>query len=180
MVRILEALHSTTITYYMVQDHSSLHPSCGLLHRFIPQKFLSSLCPLCLNEPDSITHFFYTCVKIQPIWIQIASLFIEQNWQHAIHFFLSDISSAVSHLATFPPHDPSIPLVPSLSTSQIVACVLQAIWSSRWQLIFHYVPFYHGTVSIQAQKYIYEVAAEIDLHSDTLRSHTPQKKKAIS
>ncbi|KAG1039975.1 hypothetical protein G6F43_012394 [Rhizopus delemar] len=158
-------LQSRTIWFKII--HRSI-PHASLLHRFIPQKFLSALCPLCLNESDSITHFFYTCVKIQPIWIQIASLFIEQNWQHAIHFFLSDISSAVSHLATFPPRDPSIPLVPSLSTSQIVACVLQAIWSSRWQLIFHDVPFNHGTVSIQAQKYIYQLAAEIDLHDDAL------------
>ncbi|KAG1533924.1 hypothetical protein G6F51_012371 [Rhizopus arrhizus] len=143
-------------------------PHTSILHRFMPQKFPSALCPLCLTQPDSLLHFFYTCSKIQPVWIQIASLFIEQGWQHVIQFFLSDISSAVAHLSDFPLRDPSIALVPTLSTSQIVACTLQVIWSSRWVFIFQDVPFVPATVALKASTSIYQLANELDLDSDIL------------
>ncbi|KAG0931373.1 hypothetical protein G6F32_011690 [Rhizopus arrhizus] len=143
-------------------------PHTSILHRFMPQNFPSALCPLCLMQPDSLLHFFYTCSKIQPVWIQIASLFIEQGWQHVIQFFLSDISSAVARLSDFPLRDPSIALVPTLSTSQIVACTLQAIWSSRWLFIFQDISFVPATVALKASTSIYQLANELDPDSDIL------------
>jgi hypothetical protein len=119
-----------------------------------------------LQEPDSLIHFFYTCNKIQPVWIKISSLFIDNAWQYTIHHFFSDISAAVTTLSHFPLRDPHISLVPSLSSSQIVACVLQAIWSARWQFIFHSTTFLSDNVFLQTQKLIHLLDAEIRLDDD--------------
>ncbi|KAG1457502.1 hypothetical protein G6F56_006593 [Rhizopus delemar] len=72
--RLSIPLRSRTIWYKIIHR---VIPHTSLLHKFIPQNFPSPLCPLCSLEPDSITHFFYTCQKIQPVWQQISGLFIE-------------------------------------------------------------------------------------------------------
>ncbi|KAG1535866.1 hypothetical protein G6F46_013027 [Rhizopus delemar] len=156
-------LRSRTIWFKIV--HNSI-PHTSFLHLCNIQRFPSPLCPLCLQEPDSLIHFFYTCNKVQPVWIKISSLFIDNAWQYTIHHFLSDISAAVATLSPFPLRDPRISLVPSLSSSQIVACVLQAIWSARWQFIFHFTPFLSDNVFLQAQKLIHLLDAEIRIDED--------------
>ncbi|EIE76089.1 hypothetical protein RO3G_00793 [Rhizopus delemar RA 99-880] len=89
-------LRSRTMWFKIV--HNSI-PHTSFLHLCNIQRFLSPLCPLCLQEPNSLIHFFYICNKIQPVWIKISTLFIDNAWQYTIHHFLSDISAAVTTLS---------------------------------------------------------------------------------
>ncbi|KAG1272851.1 hypothetical protein G6F65_011420 [Rhizopus arrhizus] len=53
-----------------------------------------------------------------------------------------------------PPRDLSLPDAPSLSSFQLVACVLQAIWTCRWQFLFHDTPFTANYVFACAERLI--------------------------
>jgi hypothetical protein len=56
--------------------------------------------------------------------------------------------------------------VPSLSSNQTVPYALQAIWSARWQFVFHSTPFLSDNVSLQAQKLTHILDAETYLDED--------------
>ena len=45
------------------------------LHRWAPQKHLSSLCPLCNQEPETFTHFSSVCTKLHDIRTKAAQTF---------------------------------------------------------------------------------------------------------
>ncbi|KAG0911352.1 hypothetical protein G6F33_007060 [Rhizopus arrhizus] len=137
-------------------------PSGDWTFHFGPELYGSRLSTTQSHTPVSCTYATYN----DSLWIKISSLFIDNAWQYTIHHFLSDISAAVTTLSPFPLRDPHISLVPSLSSSQIVACVLQAIWSARWQFIFHSTPFLSDNVFLQAQKLIHLLDAEIRLDDD--------------
>ncbi|KAI9254793.1 hypothetical protein BY458DRAFT_520625 [Sporodiniella umbellata] len=156
-------LKARTIWYKIL--HRSI-PHTGLLHKFLPTKFQSDLCPLCEKEKDSLIHFLYTYPKIVPVWQQTAHTYFDDNWSPCIWFFLSDLHIAVTHLTAFPPRHPKTTSVIQLSSAQIIACTLQAIWSARWRHIFHQIPFTTSTVFAQTQKLILQLHSELQLCHD--------------
>ncbi|KAI9247744.1 hypothetical protein BY458DRAFT_527012 [Sporodiniella umbellata] len=152
-----------TIWYKIL--HRSI-PHTGLLHKFPPTKFQSDLCPLCKKEKDSLIHFLYACPKIVPVWQQTAHTYFDDNWSPCRWFFLSDLHIAVTHLTAFPLRHLKTTSVIQLSSAQIIACTLQAIWSARWRHISHQIPFATSTVFAQTQKFILQLHSELQLCHD--------------
>ncbi|KAI9269774.1 hypothetical protein BY458DRAFT_490058, partial [Sporodiniella umbellata] len=111
-------------------------------------------------------HFFLTCPKIQPVWGRIAGLFIDENWTKLPDLLASDILIAVSKLSNFPNRDPKITLASSLTTEQIVACVILQIWQARWKFIFHQVPINCQTITQLTEKTIISLNDELCIEKD--------------
>ncbi|KAI9253226.1 hypothetical protein BY458DRAFT_443314, partial [Sporodiniella umbellata] len=151
-------LRARTIWYKIIHKKVA-HTS--LLHRLMPEKFPSPLCPICFFEQDSICHFFFTCQHIQPVWGRIAGLFIDENWVKLPDFLASDILTGVSRLSKFSIRDPKIALAFSSTTEQIIACVIQHIWQARWSFIFHQIPVLSHTMIQLAEKSIMSLHDEL-------------------
>ncbi|KAI8090527.1 hypothetical protein BDF21DRAFT_459962 [Thamnidium elegans] len=64
----------------------------------------------------------------------------------------------------FPPRTEPINTFHSLSSMQIILCIIQAIWTHHWTFIFHDTPFLPDTIILAATRILQKLDAEQTLH----------------
>lgn len=108
-------------------------PVRQLLHSINASRFPTPHCPVCLSESEDLEHFLFSCPRKWAIW---RALWIDRLLDNPS---IESVRSAVFELQ-FPP-DP-----PTISSSQVIACILEAICRCHWKLVFDYVPFLDDTI----------------------------------
>ncbi|KAG2234440.1 hypothetical protein INT48_007188 [Thamnidium elegans] len=64
----------------------------------------------------------------------------------------------------FPPRTEPINTFHSLSSMQIILCIIQAIWTHHWTFIFHDTPFLPDTIILAVTRILQKLDAEQTLH----------------
>lgn len=131
-------LSTISINIWFRALHHKL-PCRDLLHRYLPQSFASPLCPICLQDTDTLEHFLFLCTRKFEVWTMV--------WQDLL---LHDCSTTIVSQAIFKLQFPPSP--PTISSSVIIAITMEALWKAHWRFIFDQIPFQPQHVLIQVQR----------------------------
>ncbi|KAG0740106.1 hypothetical protein G6F57_012523 [Rhizopus arrhizus] len=117
------------------------------LHQVFPSVFTSTICPICHQEPDSVTHFVYACPAKFVIW--------DYSWRKYLNtpFNLIQLDKALFGLTL------NIPLslfnaFEKPSPFQVFACTMLAIWKAHWNQVFNRGQFVYSLVVSDLEKHI--------------------------
>ncbi|KAI8091569.1 hypothetical protein BDF21DRAFT_314449, partial [Thamnidium elegans] len=137
--------------------HNQIPHTRLLQHRF-PDRFPSPQCHPCKSSEDSTFHFFCSCPLLFQTWSTLNQYFISSH----LPDFLSISYTSIQSITNFPSRVPDTVFVPHLSSPppKLITCIIQAIWSSHWALIFHEVPFQPALVLSSALRLIHQLANE--------------------
>ncbi|KAI9349965.1 hypothetical protein BD770DRAFT_394783 [Pilaira anomala] len=164
------SIHVKARTIWFRLLHNRI-PHSSLLHHRFPARFTSSLCLRCQTEPDSLYHFFFSCPLLSFVWSQVGDSFISNTTSQTLSSFLTLALKALQTVPNFPSRDPTITVVPHLSSVQIITCTIQAIWSSHWAFIFNDAQFLPCTVNSAALELIHQLGNELDTTSNLLKKN---------
>ncbi|CEP10556.1 hypothetical protein [Parasitella parasitica] len=110
-------------------------PTKSLLHRLMPQQHSSPLCTLCSGQvEEDLHHFLFTCSLKFQVWRSIFQTYISP-------LSLSDCDLVNQLVTTLACSDTPLIRVNHmpctlLSTYQIFACTLLAVWQAHWRMVF--------------------------------------------
>ncbi|KAI7862010.1 hypothetical protein BDF14DRAFT_1695736, partial [Spinellus fusiger] len=105
--------------------------SCRLvLHQTVPEIFLDTVFPICLDSEDHPAHFLFLCPNKLSVWQEMLRLNFECELQ------LSDIMAAIYEFKF-----PAIDSGTSVEFCQVVSSCLLACWIYYWRCVFDGVPF---------------------------------------
>lgn len=130
--------HARTILYRNLLLHNKLVPCRGSLHKLLPNRFPSPLCPLC-HQPESPQHFILTCPLKSIIWSQICYKLLNQQRSLTCRDILNVRIIRYKVLPHF-----------KLEWAHIVACTIASIWKAHWQHVFDEASFDPNTVVAEA------------------------------
>ncbi|KAF1802002.1 hypothetical protein FB192DRAFT_1325657 [Mucor lusitanicus] len=132
-----------------------------LLHLRMSTKF-EPYCTICPshNSIETTEHFLFACSLKFMIWSQALNTYIDPHLLSPTYEHFQDLLHLRSSLTVSPstPH-------PHLTTYQVFACILQAIWSCHYRSIFDSFPFDVPNVMTCIAKAISTLASQDSLHS---------------
>ncbi|KAG2189846.1 hypothetical protein INT46_009977 [Mucor plumbeus] len=138
------------------------------LHEIQPDIF-TPYCQLCRPRrysrhahPPTETnqHFLFSCPKKILVWTTAIVNYIDPSFAHFSFLHFSDIlklNSSITQSNTVP--------FPQLSTYQVFACILQAIWVAHYRVVFDNIPFVPLTIISHIHKALTKLQYEETLHT---------------
>jgi hypothetical protein len=107
-------------------------PHRSLLHRVIPQSFLSNMCPICCIYIENADHLLFTCPSKPNIWKAIIFEFLWPTIE------IEDIIQAITSLDF---SNVNYSQKSDISAPNIIFLTLAQIWKAHYRYIFDDTPF---------------------------------------
>ncbi|GAN07434.1 hypothetical protein MAM1_0160c06931, partial [Mucor ambiguus] len=129
---------SKNIWFQLIQNKTNTRVR---LHRLLPEKVPSPLCPLCLPSELQHTaeHMFVTCQQVWFIW-KTAIRYLLPHEHHLIRISQKSLITSLFSLCLPQHHTPTGPHHDMTIWFLFSSC-LENIWKSYWQFSIHDTPF---------------------------------------
>jgi exonuclease III len=155
----LEIALNARNTWYRILHHKITTKQ--YLHSRMPQKFSPhcTICPSSASQIETREHFLFACPSKFAVWSTALSTYIDPSlhsptFAQYLDFVYMRSTSTVSSDA----------LYPTLSTSQVFSCILQAIWNSHYRFTFDKTPFDSTQVLHAVARALYTLYTHDNIH----------------